>query len=189
MAPACYLRVPMHDCSDLLMRCTPFSPEVPGNHRGRLHAAVRVVDNSWRDDGGLVMPNELVALMEEAGEPPAYTQHLIPQGHPWGDPNDSTSSAAAQGHGAPSLTAHDHPRSESNDPTLSSSTQGHVPPAGAQSMGSHGMPAPLGVLSQQGPPRGALNDSVAFAAAQGMERQSTGPKLGPQVSHRALHLW
>ena len=61
------MRVPMQDCGDLLMRCNPFSPEVPDNHLGRLHAAVRVVDNAWRDDGGLAMLNELVALMEEAG--------------------------------------------------------------------------------------------------------------------------
>ena len=34
-------------------------------------------------------------------------------------------------------------------------------------MGSHGMLAPSGVLSPQGPPRGALNDSTAPATAQG----------------------
>ena len=37
--------VPMQGCSDLLMRCTPFSPEVPDNHLGRVHAAVQVVDS------------------------------------------------------------------------------------------------------------------------------------------------
>ena len=55
------MRVPMRESSNLLMRCTPFSPEVPDNHRGPLHAAVRVADNAWRDDGGLAMLNELVA--------------------------------------------------------------------------------------------------------------------------------
>ena len=65
------MRVPVQDCTDLLMRCTPFSPEVPDNHPGRLHAAVRVVDNPWRDDGGLAMLNELVALMAR----PVSLQH------------------------------------------------------------------------------------------------------------------
>ena len=97
------MRVPMQDSSELLMRYSPFSPEVLDNHPGRLHAAVRVVDNAWRDDGGLEMLNQLAA--EEAGVRPAYTQHLSPQGHPRGDPNDSTSSAIAQGHGAPLLIA------------------------------------------------------------------------------------
>ena len=49
------MRVPMQDYSEPLMRCSPFSPEVPDSHPGRLHAAVRVVDNAWRDDGGLEM--------------------------------------------------------------------------------------------------------------------------------------
>ena len=40
------MRVPMQDCSDLLMCCTPFGSEVPYNHRGCLHAPVRVVDNA-----------------------------------------------------------------------------------------------------------------------------------------------
>ena len=57
----------------MLMRCTPFSPEVPSNHLGHLHALVWVVDNAWRDDGAIVMVNELVALMEEAGVTPANT--------------------------------------------------------------------------------------------------------------------
>ena len=67
------MRVPVQDCSDLLMCCTPFSPEVPDNPPGCLHAAMRIVDNAWRDDGGLAMLNELVALMDEAGVRPAYT--------------------------------------------------------------------------------------------------------------------
>ena len=159
-----HMRVPMQDCDGVLMHCTAFSQEVPGNHPGRLHAAVRVVDNAWRDDGGLAMLNELVTLMEQAGVPPAYTQHLSPQGHPGGDPNDSTSSASAQGHGAPVLTAHDHPSSESNDPTLSSSTQGHVPPAVAQSMDSHGM-SPTGVLTQSLAPPAAVDAACLTPAA------------------------
>ena len=39
------MRVPMQDCSGLLMRCGPFSPQVLDSHPGHLHAAVRVVDN------------------------------------------------------------------------------------------------------------------------------------------------
>ena len=103
------LRVPMQECSELLMRCSPCILEVSDNHLGRLHAALRVVDNAWWDDGGLEMLNELLALMEEACVHPAYKQHLSPQGHPGGDPSDPTFSAVAQGHGAPVLTAHDHP--------------------------------------------------------------------------------
>ena len=76
------MRVPMQDCRKLLMLCSPFSLEVPDNHPGRLHAAVRVVDDTWRDTEGLEMLNDLVALMEEAGVRPAYTEHRSPQGHP-----------------------------------------------------------------------------------------------------------
>ena len=66
--------VPMQDCNELLLRCSPFSPEVPDSHPGRLHAAVRVMDNAWRDDGGLEMLQVLVEEMEAAGVQPAYTQ-------------------------------------------------------------------------------------------------------------------
>ena len=65
------MQVPMQESSELSMRCSPFSPEIPDNHPGRLHAAIRVVDNAWRDDGGLQMLNKLVPLMEEAGVRPA----------------------------------------------------------------------------------------------------------------------
>ena len=101
------MRVPMQDCSELLMRCSPFSLEVPHSHPGRLHEAVRVVDNAWRDDGGLGMLQQLVEEMEAAGVRPAYTQRLSPEGRPRGDPNDSTSSAVAQGVGAAVLMARD----------------------------------------------------------------------------------
>ena len=94
------MRVPMQDCNELLLRCSPFSPEVPDSHPGRLHAAVRVMDNAWRDDAGLEMLQVLVEEMEAAGVQPAYTQRLSPGGHPRGDPSDSTSSAVAQGVGA-----------------------------------------------------------------------------------------
>ena len=54
------MRVPMQDCSELLLRCSPFRSKVRDSHPGRLHAAVRVVDNAWRDDGGLEMLQQLV---------------------------------------------------------------------------------------------------------------------------------
>ena len=101
------MRVPMQDSSELLMRCSPCSPEVPDSHPCRVHAAVRVVDNAWRDDGGLEMLQQLVEEMEEAGVRPAYTQRLSPKGLLRGDPNDSTSSAIAHGDGAAVLMARD----------------------------------------------------------------------------------
>ena len=122
------MRVPMQDCSELLMRCSPFSPEMPDSHPGRVHAAVRVVDNARRDDGGLEMLQQLVEEMEEAGVRPAYTQRLSPEGHPRGDPNDSTSSAVAQGVVAAVLMARDPSGDESVTPTLSSLAQGRCSP-------------------------------------------------------------
>ena len=94
------MRVPMQVCNELLLRCNPFIPVVPDSHPGRLHAAVRVMDKVWRDDGGLEMLQVLVEEMEAAGVQPAYTQRLSPEGHPPGDPSDSTSSAVAHGVGA-----------------------------------------------------------------------------------------
>ena len=155
------MRVPVQDSSELLMRCSPFSPEVPDSHPGRLHAAVRVVDNAWRDDGGLEMLQQLVEEMEEAGVRPAYTQRLSPIGHPRGDPNDSTSCAIAQGHEAAVLVARDPPSNESVNPTSSSLAQGRGPPAGAQSVDSHG-----GVFSPPDPPTGGVTDSLACIATQ-----------------------
>ena len=58
--------VPMQDCSGNLLRGTSFRPEVHNNHPGHLHATVGVVDNAWRDDGGVEMMNALLAAMEEA---------------------------------------------------------------------------------------------------------------------------
>ena len=156
------MRVPMQDRSELLMRCSPFSPEVPDSHPGRLHAAVRVVDNAWRDDGGLEMLQQLVEEMEEAGVRPAYTQRLSSEGHPRGDPNDSTSSAIAQGVGAAVLMARDPSSDESVNPTLSSLAQGRGAPAGAQSVDSPGE-----VSSPPDPLTGGATDSLACVATQG----------------------
>ena len=142
------MRVPMQDRNELLLRCSPFSPEVPESHPGRLHAAVRVVDNVWRDDGGLEMLQVLVEEMEAAGVQPAYTQQFSPEGHPRGDPSDSTSSAVAQGVGAAVLMARDPSGDESVTPTSSSLAQGRGPPVGAQRVDSPGE-----VFSPPAPPR------------------------------------
>ena len=156
------MRVPMQDSNELLMRCSPFCPEVPDSHPSRLHAAVRVVDNAWRDDGGLEMLQQPVEEMEEVGVRPAYTQRLSPEGHPRGDPNDSTSSAIAQGDGASVLMARDPSSDESVNPTSSSLAQGRGPPAGAQSVDSPG-----GVFFPPDPPTGGVTDSLACVATQG----------------------
>ena len=132
------MRMPMQDCKEVLMRCSPFSPGVPDSHPCRLHAAVQLVDNAWRDDGGLEMLQQLVEEMEAAGVQPAYTQRLSPEGYPRGDPNDSTSSAVAQGVGAAVLMARDPSDDESVTPTSSSLAQGRGPPAAAQSVDSPG---------------------------------------------------
>ena len=134
------MRVPMQDCNELLLRCSPFSPEVPDSHPGRLHAAVRVMDNAWRDDAGLEMLHVLVEEMEAAGVQPAYTQRLSPGGHPRGDPSDSTSSAVAQGVGAAV-------RMEETEA------------AGVQRPCTQ-------PLSQEGHPRGDPSDSTSSAVAQ-----------------------
>ena len=134
------MRVPMQDCNELLLRCSPFSPEVPDSHPGRLHAAVRVMDNAWRDDGGLEMLQVLVEEMEAAGVQPAYTQRLSLGGHPRGDPSDSTSSAVAQGVGA-------------------AVPMGEMEAAGVQR--PYTQP-----LSQEGHPRGDPSDSTSSAVAQ-----------------------
>ena len=67
------------------MRCTPFRPQILDNHPGRLHAAMRVVDNAWRDDGGLAMLIELVALFLQflllfphGYQPPAKKKRVQP---------------------------------------------------------------------------------------------------------------
>ena len=144
------------------MRCSPFSPEVPDSHPGRLHAAVRVMDNAWRDDGGFEMLQQLVEEIEEAGVRPAYTQRLSPEGHPRGDPNDSTSCAIAQGVGAAVLNGRDPSSDESVNPTSSSLAQGRGPPAGAQSVDRPGE-----VFSPRDPPIGGVTNSLACVATQG----------------------
>ena len=46
------MRIPMQENSDVILRCTPFSPEIPRNHLGYLPGGVRVVNSVWTDDAG-----------------------------------------------------------------------------------------------------------------------------------------
>ena len=56
------MRIPMQESGDVILRCTPLSPEVPRNHLGYLHVGVRVVNNAWTDDAG----EEAMELLLEA---------------------------------------------------------------------------------------------------------------------------
>ena len=56
------MRIPMQESSDVILRCAPFSPKIPRNHLGYLHAGVRVVNNAWTDDAG----EEAMELLLEA---------------------------------------------------------------------------------------------------------------------------
>ena len=51
----------MQGSSEVLLRCTPFSPEMPRNHLGYLHTGVCVVNNAWTDDAG----DEAMPLLPE----------------------------------------------------------------------------------------------------------------------------
>ena len=79
------MRIPMQESSDVILRCTPFSPKVPRNHLGYLHAGVRVVNNAWTDDAGEEAMELLLEAMAEAWvqppPPPQDPRHLttIPQ--------------------------------------------------------------------------------------------------------------
>ena len=145
---------PMQDCNELLMRCSPFSPEVPDSHPGRLHAAVPVADNAWGDDGGLEMLQLVLVEMEAAGVQPAYTQRLSLEGHPRGDPSDPTSAAVAEGVGPAVLMARDPSGDEFVTPTSSYVAQERGPPASAQRVDSLGE-----VSSPPDPPQGGATDS------------------------------
>ena len=125
------------------------------------------------------MLHQLLEEMEEAGVRPAYTQQLGREGQPRGDPNDSTSSAIAQGHGAAVLFARDPPSNESVNATESSLAKGHGPPAGPQSVDSHGMLDHGGVLSPPGAPTSGVTDSLACIAAQGHGTRERMPQVCP----------
>ena len=69
------MRIPMQESSDVIVRCTPFSPEIPRNHLGYLHAGVRVVNNAWTDDAGDEAMDLLLEAMAKAGvQPPPSPQ-------------------------------------------------------------------------------------------------------------------
>ena len=73
------MRIPMQESSDVILGCTPFSPEVARNHLGYLHAGVRVVNNAWTDDAGEEVMELLLEAMAEAGcnpPPPQVPCHL-----------------------------------------------------------------------------------------------------------------
>ena len=85
------MRIPMQERSDGIPRRTPFSPEVPRNHLGYLHAGVRVVNNAWTDDAGEEAMELLLEAMADAGvQPPppppqengAVTRVVCPLGPP-----------------------------------------------------------------------------------------------------------
>ena len=92
------MRIPMQDNSDLLLRCTPFSPEIHCNHLGPLHVGVRVVNNAWTDDAGDEAMQLLLEAMAEAGVKPRPPQNcMTPDQDPLrGDPSQSDVPACAQ---------------------------------------------------------------------------------------------
>ena len=84
----------------------------------------------------------LMEEMEAAAVQAAYTQRLSPEGHPRGDPSDSTSFAVAQGVGAAVLME-------------------EMEAAAVQQAYTQG-------LSPEGHPRGDPSDSTSSAVAQGV---------------------
>ena len=91
------MRIPMQETSDVILRCTPFSPEVPCNHLGYLHAGVRVVNNAWTDDAGEEAMELLLEAVAQAGvQPPPPPGPVTPdQDPPRGDPSQSDVPACA----------------------------------------------------------------------------------------------
>ena len=85
------MRIPMQESSDVRLRCTPFSSEIPRNHLGYLHAGVCVVNNAWTDDAGEEAMELLLEAMVEAGvHPPPPPAPMTPdQDPPTGDPSGS----------------------------------------------------------------------------------------------------
>ena len=70
------MRIPMQESSDVILRCTAFSPEIPRSHLGYLPAGVRVVNNAWTDDAGEEAMELLLEAMAEAGvQPPPPRSH------------------------------------------------------------------------------------------------------------------
>ena len=77
------MRSPMQESSDVILRCTRFSAEIPRNHLGYLHAGVRVVNNAWIDDGGEEAMDLLLQPMAEPGvQPPPPPDPMTPDHDP-----------------------------------------------------------------------------------------------------------
>ena len=70
------MQIPMQESSDVILRCTSFSPEMPRNHLGYLHAGVRVVNNAWTNDGGEEATELLLEAMAGAGVHPSSPRSL-----------------------------------------------------------------------------------------------------------------
>ena len=87
----------MQESSDVILKCTPFSGEVPRNHLGYLHAGVCVVNNAWTDDAGEDAMELLLEAMAEAGvQPPPPPGPVTPDQDPSrGDPSQSNVPACA----------------------------------------------------------------------------------------------
>ena len=61
------MRMPVQETSDVILRCTPFRPEIPRNHLRYLHVGVRVVNNALTDDAREEAMELLLEAMAEAG--------------------------------------------------------------------------------------------------------------------------
>ena len=91
------MQIPMQESSDVILRCTPLSPEIPRNHLGYLHAGIRVVNNTWTGDAGEEAMDLLLEAMAEGGvQPPPPLGPVTPdQDAPRGDPSQSDVPACA----------------------------------------------------------------------------------------------
>ena len=84
------MQIPMQESNNVILRCTPFGPEVPRNHLGYLHAGVRVVNNAWTDDAGEDPMELLLEAMADAGvQPPPPGPPTPDHDPPRGDPSQS----------------------------------------------------------------------------------------------------
>ena len=70
------MQIPMQESSDVILRCSPLSPEIPRNHLGYLHAGVRVVNNAWTDDASEEAMELLFKAMAEAGVHPPTPREI-----------------------------------------------------------------------------------------------------------------
>ena len=64
------MRIPMQESSDVILRCTSFTPEIPRKQLGYLHPGVLVVNNAWTDDASEEAMEPLLEAIAEAGVHP-----------------------------------------------------------------------------------------------------------------------